>query len=206
MAMDSAGSTQARLKGRRPGASTTRESILLAARTRFAKDGYSGATIRKIAADAGVDASLVMQFFRSKEELFSAVMSASPSALSRIADAFAGPPASLGERVTRAFLEVWDGDPHESEPLLAMLRASIGSEQATAQLRQLIHERIIGDLLPQLGDNADMASRVEIVTAMLVGVAIGRHLVHVNSLTLATRDSLVAYIAPGIQAILAPQF
>lgn len=203
MAMDS-GAAPARQKGRRPGASITRESILVAARTRFATDGYSGATIRKIAIDAGVDASLVMQFFRSKEELFAAVMSASPSALSRIADAFAGPPASLGERVTRAFLEVWDGDPHESEPLFAMLRASIGSEQATAQLRELIHERIIGDLLPPLGDNADMVARVEIATAMLLGVVIGRHLVHVNSLARATRDSLVAYTAPGIQAILSP--
>jgi AcrR family transcriptional regulator len=37
---------------RRAGASDTREAILSAARNRFASQGYDGATIRAIAADA----------------------------------------------------------------------------------------------------------------------------------------------------------
>jgi AcrR family transcriptional regulator len=71
--------------------STTRQAILDAARTRFAQDGYASATIRKIAADAGVDTSLVIQFFGTKDDLFAAVMSISPEALSRITSAFEGP-------------------------------------------------------------------------------------------------------------------
>lgn len=83
-------------RGRRPGASGTRQAILDAARARFSRDGYAAATIRKIAADAGVDATLVMHFFGSKDELFGAVMSITPNALSRIAGAFQGPEHSRG--------------------------------------------------------------------------------------------------------------
>ena len=56
--------------GRRPGTSSSREEILAAARSRFAADGYDGATIRGIAASAGVDPGLVRHYFGSKEHLF----------------------------------------------------------------------------------------------------------------------------------------
>ena len=49
-------------------------AVLDAATARFATDGFVATTIRRVAADAGVDVSPVMQFFRSKDELFAAVM------------------------------------------------------------------------------------------------------------------------------------
>ncbi len=135
-------------RGRRPGASDSRQTVLNAARTRFALDGYAAATIRKIAADAGVDAALVMQFFGSKEELFAAVMSFSPAALSRMGRAFDGPAEHLGERLTRAYLELWEGDPEDSEPLLAMLRPTITNERAAGQLREFPQARACGRTRP----------------------------------------------------------
>lgn len=60
--------------GRRVGDSGTREAILEAARARFGGHGYQGATIRAIAADAGVDPALVHHFFGTKEALFAAAM------------------------------------------------------------------------------------------------------------------------------------
>src|SRR5271155_1399356 len=112
-------------RGRRPGTSTTRQTILDAARARFASDGFAATTIRRVAADAGVNASLVMQFFRSKDELFAAVMSISPEALGRFSTAFEGPDEHLGERVVGAFLDAWEGT--DSEPLMAMLRGAIAN-------------------------------------------------------------------------------
>jgi hypothetical protein len=56
---------------------------LYAARARFVRDRFAVTTIRRVAADAGVDASRVTQFLRSKDELFAAVMTA-PSALDRL--------------------------------------------------------------------------------------------------------------------------
>jgi AcrR family transcriptional regulator len=82
---------------------------------RFARDGFAGTTIRRIAADAGVDASQVMQFFRSKDDLFAAVMAVPASALERFETAFEGPDEHLGERVVRAYLSAWEGSAEESE-------------------------------------------------------------------------------------------
>src|SRR6266568_7430819 len=63
-----------RRTGRRPGDSGTRQAILDAARQRFANHGYTGATIRDIAADAGVGPALVHHFYGTKERLFAAAM------------------------------------------------------------------------------------------------------------------------------------
>jgi AcrR family transcriptional regulator len=38
-----------------------------------ASDGFAATTMRYVAADAEIDVSMVMQFFRSKDELFTAV-------------------------------------------------------------------------------------------------------------------------------------
>jgi AcrR family transcriptional regulator len=203
MSVDQASPPVAPRTGPRLGSVATRKAILDAARARFAKDGFTRSTIRNIASDAGVDASLVMQYFGSKAELFATVMDAGPNTMSRIAQAFDGPEDALGERVTQAFLEVWDGDPQESEPLQALLRAAIGNEQATSQLRELIQKRVIVDLPPRLRDNSDLATRIEIASSMLVGVIVGRRLVRIDALVRQDRDSLVAFIAPAIQAILA---
>src|SRR5207244_1027279 len=60
--------------GRRGGDSGTKEAILAAARARFGDLGYDRATIRGIAADAGVDAALVHHFYGTKDQLFAAAM------------------------------------------------------------------------------------------------------------------------------------
>ena len=71
---------------RRPGPNSTRDEILRAARRRFAEGGYDRATFRSIAADAGVDPALVVQFFGSKKELFAAA-TVSPVTLAELSAA-----------------------------------------------------------------------------------------------------------------------
>lgn len=189
-------------RGRRPGASGTRQAILDAARARFAEDGYAAATIRKIAVDAGVDAALVMQFYRSKDELFAAVMSISPEAMSRISQAFDGPEHALGERVTRAHLALWEGDPQDSESLLAMLRAAISKPQAAAQLREFIQARLLKQIGPRLHDHHDAAVRSGLASSMLMGVIVGRRIVQVQTLVEEDLESVIRMVAPAIQTVL----
>jgi len=191
-----------RRRGRRPGTSSTRQAILDAARTRFAEDGYAAATIRKIAADAGVNAALVMQFYQSKEELFAAVMSISPAALLRIAQAFDGPEQTLGERVTRAHLALWEGDPQDSEALLAMLRAAISTPQAAAQLREFIQARLLNQLSRHVQDERDATVRSGLASSMLIGVIVGRRIVQVPALVDEDLESVIRLVAPAIQTIL----
>lgn len=186
-------------RGRRPGASTTRRAILDAARARFASDGFAATTIRRVATDAGVDASLVMQFFGSKDELFGAVMSVSPEALARFSTAFEGPDEHLGERVVRAYFDAWEGT--ESEPLMAMLRGAIANQQAGAQLREFIEARLLDGVRSRaVGDDA--AARAGLASSMLVGVIVGRRIVGVPTLANLDVETLVALVAPAIQSVL----
>ncbi|HEX5253181.1 MAG TPA: TetR family transcriptional regulator [Mycobacterium sp.] len=187
-------------RGRRPGVSRTRRTILDAARARFASDGFAATTIRQVAADAEVDASLVMQFFRSKDQLFGEVMSISPDTLARLSAAFEGPDDSLGERVVRAFLDVWEGNPHESDPLVAMLRGAIVNEHARAQLREFIQARLLDGARSRAIDDAVL--RAGLASSMLVGLIVGRRIVGVPALAHADRDKLVALAAPAIQSVL----
>ncbi|MFB7031965.1 MULTISPECIES: TetR family transcriptional regulator [unclassified Streptomyces] len=190
-------------RGRRPGANATRQAILNAARARFAADGFTATTIRRVATDAGVDASLVMQFFRSKDELFAAVMSVPADALERFSAAFEGPDDHLGERVVRAFLEVWEEDAQSSEPLMAMLRGAIVNDQANGQLREFLQERLLVDAVASRAvDNATL--RAGIVSSMLVGLVVGRGIVGVPTLTEAERETLIALAGPAVQCVLAP--
>jgi AcrR family transcriptional regulator len=186
-------------RGRRPGTSTTRQAILDAARARFASDGYAATTIRRVATDAGVNASLVMQFFRSKDELFAAVMSISPVALARFSTAFEGPDEDLGERVVRAYLDAWEGT--DSEPLMAMLRGAIANDQASAQLRDFIQSRLL-DGVKSRAVGEDAAIRAGLASSMLVGIIVGRRIVGVSTLADLDLETLVALVAPAVQSVL----
>ncbi|HUZ38276.1 MAG TPA: TetR/AcrR family transcriptional regulator, partial [Streptosporangiaceae bacterium] len=119
--------------GRRGGDSGTREAILAAARARFGDYGYDGATIRGIAADAGVDAALVHHFFGTKERLFAAAMRLPLIPGELVASALdpgtREPGRSLGEHLLRTVLGAWDVAEMRST-FLGLLRSAVTSEQA----------------------------------------------------------------------------
>ena len=192
-------------RGRRPGTGSTRRVVLDAARARFARDGFAATTIRRVAVDAGVDPSQVMQFFRSKDELFAAVMAVPASALERFDTVFEGPEEHLGERVVRAHLSSWEGAAEESEPLMAMLRGAITHDHASAQLREFIQSRLAHGTEGR-GDEALL--RAGLAASMLVGVVTGRQIIGVPALVAADTERLVATLAPAIHQVLvgaAPQ-
>ncbi|GGM47269.1 TetR family transcriptional regulator [Microbacterium saperdae] len=178
-------------------------AVLEAARARFASDGFAGTTIRRVAADAGVDASQVMQFFRSKDELFAAVMAVPASALERFNIAFEGPDDHLGERVVRAYLHAWEGSEEESEPLMAMLRGAIVNQHASDQLRDFIQSRLREGT--RGSDDRDAALRTGVASAMLVGIITARRIIGVPTLVDADIDDLVRVVAPALQDVLAPR-
>jgi AcrR family transcriptional regulator len=59
---------------RREESERRRRSILEAARRCFGEEGYAGATVARIAEEAGVSHGLLYQFFRNKDELFQVVL------------------------------------------------------------------------------------------------------------------------------------
>ena len=63
-----------RRTGRRPGSEDTRGRVLAAAREAFGERGFEGASVRDIAARAGVDPALVHHYFGTKQQLFVAAI------------------------------------------------------------------------------------------------------------------------------------
>ncbi|GAB3109544.1 hypothetical protein GCM10027217_36250 [Pseudomaricurvus hydrocarbonicus] len=145
---------------------------------------------------------MVMQFFRSKDELFASVMDIPESALKKLGTVFEEADERLGERVVRTFLQAWDGAPEESEPLMAMLRNAMVHAQARDQLRAYIESRLMAGDSTSLGPDARL--RAGVALSMLVGLVTGRQIIGVPMLTAVDQETLVAMAAPAIQNILLP--
>jgi AcrR family transcriptional regulator len=198
--------------GRRAGDSGTREAILEAARRRFADLGYDGATIRGIAADAGVDPALVHHFYGTKEALFAAAMRLPvvPSevltgALTRAAAARqAGEPvASPGEVLVRAALATWE-TPEVRGVFLGLLRSALTSDQAARMFREFIAEAILRPVAAASAsaDPAEAAFRAAAIASQMLGLALTRYVLMLGPLAEATPDALAAAIAPTIDRYL----
>ncbi|WP_203897739.1 TetR/AcrR family transcriptional regulator [Virgisporangium aliadipatigenens] len=185
--------------GRRPGGSGTRAAILAAAREQFADKGYGGASLRTIAAAAGVDPGLIRHFYGSKDDLFAAALEVPEEMAELMVRALTGHPDGLGERVLRAYLAVWE-DPAMAGPLLAVVRSAVTSERAAERLRTLIGARLLAEVAPHLGPDGDV--RAGITAAHLMGIAVSRYVFRVEPVASLDREVLIGVCAPVIQAYL----
>ncbi|MGA0615076.1 TetR family transcriptional regulator [Paracoccus sp. KR1-242] len=188
-------------RGRRAGYSGTRETVLNAAKKRFAHDGYTATSIRKVAADAGVDPALVMQFYKSKDGLFAASLALSEDCLGHIAAAFDGPADRMGETLTYNFLRLWE-EGADAEPLMATLRGAASNEVAAAQLREFVQARLLSVIGPKLGEGVGNAQRAGIVVSMLMGLVLSRSMVQIPLVAGISREELARSVGPSIQAVL----
>lgn len=182
--------------GRRPGdPSITRAEILGAAKSAFAEYGYEGATLRRIAAAAGVDVALVSHYFGSKESLFVAVhdLPIMPSGFARIFDSACE--EEIGERIARFALGTLAADDSRA---VSLMRAASTHAQAAAMLREFI-DQALADPISAMIDAPDARERVALVAAQILGVLFARHIVGVQELTAASTDDLVAAVGPTIQ-------
>lgn len=186
--------------GRRPGNARTRDHILEAARRRFAEDGYRGATIRGIAADAAVDPALVHHYFGAKRDLFAAVLDipVSPSFVGEVLAA--APTDELGERILRTFLRVWDQAAHR-ERLQILLRTAASDEDAARTIREFLVDALLGAVTERLGVE-DAGLRATLVASQLIGFAFLRYLLQIEPLASASHERVIAAYAPTVQRYL----
>jgi AcrR family transcriptional regulator len=192
--------------GRRSGDSGTREAILQAARRQFANHGYDGATIRAIAAAAGVDPALVHHFYGTKERLFAASMQL-PFIPSEVITAKLAEPrdpdVSLGEHLVRSALGLWETGVLQS--FQALFRSALTSEQAAVMLREFLTEAILRPVASVAGgaDPADTPFRASLVGSQMLGLAITRYILRFGPVAAASVDELAAAIGPAIDRYLA---
>ena len=193
--------------GRRAGESGTREAILRAARDQFADCGYDGATIRAIAAAAGVDPALVHHFYGTKERLFAAAMQLpvvpSEAITAALADAARSPDETVGHYLVSAALALWDSEELRGS-FQALLRSALTSEQAAVMLREFLSEAILRPVA-SVADDTDPAStpfRASLVASHMLGLALTRYVLRFGPVAAASAEELAAAIGPTIDRYL----
>ena len=189
--------------GRRPGESGTRAAVLAAAREAFGMQGYGATSVRAVARTAGVDPSLVLHFFGSKDGLFAAAIELPVEPTEVVAGLLAGGTEDLGERIVRTFLAVWDASPGQG-PMLAMLRSAVSHEDAAGMLRELLLRVILRPLAVGAG-GSDPDLRAALLASQLVGLAITRYVLRLEPVTSASVDELAPLLGPTLQRYLTGQ-
>ncbi|MYV42762.1 TetR family transcriptional regulator, partial [Streptomyces sp. SID1328] len=168
------------------------------AREEFSERGYEKTSVRGIAKAAGVDSALVHHYFGTKEQVFEAAVSVAFAPALAAPDAIAeGPLDSVGERLTRFVLGLWE-NPATRTPLLAIVRSAVNNDTAAAVFRRLISAQLLLRIAGRL-DVPDAELRVELAAAQLVGTAMLRYVIKVEPLASADLERIVARLAPVVQ-------
>lgn len=183
--------------GRRPGGPDTRSEILEAARTRFAREGYEGTTIRGVAAAANVDPALVHHYFGTKQELFRAAAAFPVGSEDLVAVLACGPPTQRAEALARFFFQVWESEGSRLQ-LQAVLRSAMTYDDAAALLRAFIARELLAPVAQRL-EVDDAETRVALVATQMVGLAMLRYVIRVEPLASLHTEELVARIVPVIE-------
>jgi AcrR family transcriptional regulator len=186
--------------GRRPGKADTRGEILAAARQEFAARGYGGATIRGIAAAAGVDPALVHHYFGTKRELFVASLELPLDPLDVVAAAVGGDPKGAGERLVRTLLGMW-GTAHGRAMMQSLLRSALTDDHVLATLREFMVETVLSPIVDELAPDRPQL-RAGLLASQVMGLAMVRHVARIEPLASADADTVVAAIAPTLQRYL----
>jgi AcrR family transcriptional regulator len=175
--------------------------VLAAARTAFAERGFDGASIRVIAAEAGVDPALVHHYFGSKDKLFLAAIHAPVDPEELLPEVLAGGTADLGANVVRLMLRVWDGPARAGG--LALVRSAVSNEWTARLLREFLVAQVLRRVLGTLDHPAREAeARGSLVASQLIGVVMTRYVLKLEPLASASPDELVAAIGPTVQRYL----
>lgn len=184
----------ARPRGRRPSGSDTRGAIAEAARRQFGALGYRRASLRAIAAEAGVDQRLVAHFFGSKQELFAAVVELPFEPAIALDQLHAAGEAGVGRRLAEFVLSILESSDGR-RTLTGLIRAAASEEQAARLIREFVTHRLLTPLADRVGrDHPDL--RASLIASQIVGLTMTRHIVGLNPVVSAPRELLVDALAP----------
>lgn len=178
----------------------TRQQIIASARKLFADKGFSGATVRSIAADAGVDPGLIRHYFGDKAGLLVATMQLPINPQEILRRVFAAGPDGLGTRIIRTFLTQWD--PHR-DVLSGLIRTTIAGSDQSPPVLDLVRSIVLAELLTLL-EGADRELRASLVVAQLIGLATLRYVLRLEPLASAPIDTVTEHYGPLLQRLITP--
>jgi AcrR family transcriptional regulator len=175
-----------------------RQGLVEAAGELFAAHGYEGVSVRDIAAAAGVQASVVIRYFGSKEALFRRVLETSEPLplepdLSRlpalIARGLIDPPST-------------DVNQRRSQVHQIFVR-SLGSPEARRAIRADIDERYVQTMSGIIPEE-DALTRAGLVVTIILGVLMMREVVQEPALVNAEPERLQSLVEGILAQLLTP--
>lgn len=172
---------------------STKDLIGASAKRLFEAHGFVGVSVRAIAADAGVDPSLIIRHFGSKEALFLEVLGLE----SYVPAPLEGPIETLGERLAEFVFarEQLELRTHYT----ALLRAS-DREAVREGLRATVRRMFLNDLVNVL-PGRDKYSRALLIGAQLGGVMQSAQAIEEEVVPAIGRERLVQMYGRAIQAL-----
>lgn len=193
--------TPKRRRGRpRAGQSDARDRILAAAIDEFGDLGYDGATVRGIAARAGVDSALVHHYFGTKADLFGESIGAPMRPDLALPEILAGPREAVGERIVRYVLDAWE-QPDVRRRGVVLFRTALGNRLTTPLLAGFLSRELLGRVARSL-DRPDADLRAALVASQMAGLLITRYVLRLPAMAEASVDELVRHLAPTVQRYL----
>jgi AcrR family transcriptional regulator len=180
-----------------PRSEQTRAAILAAARRRFAADGFERTTIRAIAADAGIDPSMVMRYYGSKDRLFAAAADLDL----HLPDLAAVPREQLGVTLVRHWVALWEGG-RSDELLIVLLRSAVTNEDAAEQLRTVFGAQVAKAMAAVVDDPAEAPPRAGLVATQMLGLALCRYILRLPPVVALDVETLVARVSETVQRYL----
>jgi len=172
---------------------TTRAAILAAAREQFAASGYQAATIRSIAAGAGIDPAMVMRYFGNKEKLFAAAAEFDL----RFPDLTALPRKKVGEALVEHLLDRWEDD----ETLMALLRTAVTNPIVAERMQTIFASQVVPMICKLRGEpRSVVAPRAGLVSTQALGLALCRYVLKLPPVVALKRPELVRRVGATLQS------
>jgi AcrR family transcriptional regulator len=163
--------------------------ILDCARQEFGDRGFEATTVRDLAHRAGVDPSLVLQYYGSKSALFTAAIQLP-----------AGDPEEAADHLADVLKVRAAALPPE---MRALVRSMLTMPEASEAVRHHLDERI-GNLAAGIG-GPDAELRAAIAVSSILGLTVARHFLQLRAVSSASDDDLVRVASQALTAGLGPQ-
>lgn len=165
----------------------------------FTELGFDGTSMRAVAREAGVDAALIHHYFDDKTGLFTAALEFPFDPSEVLATLTDGPPDSLGERIVRLYLRVWEGP--GSASIVALFRSAATNERAATMVREFMSATLLKGIAAGL-DVEQAELRAALCASQVVGAGVLRNIIRFQPLTQVDAETLVAWLGPTLQRYL----
>lgn len=192
--------------GRRPGPTQTRQLLLQVARQQFAVHGYGATSVRAITSAAGVDSAMIRHHFGGKKQLYAEAVLADSEAmidslLTTLQDRLESSSRPALE-VVRGYFDLWEAE-DSSQTFLAVLRSAWEDDDSRRALVELQASRISG-AMASLGWDAVPHSVFTVAISQLLGVALTRYLINMDSVVAVERTTLDQLCATTLESLIGP--